>query len=119
MKCKLNRFHLLSFITTIALCIPIMALFAVDGAKETADQSGAGQVVFDLYKTLAAGIAIGIAACGAALAQGRIGAGFLEGASRNPQAVNVMRTPFILSLVFVETLVLFTILICLMILGKV
>ena len=64
------------------------------------------------------GLGIAIAAAGAALGQGRLAAAFMDGVSRNPGAVNAMRTPFILGLVFVETLVLFTLLIELMLLGK-
>ncbi len=65
-----------------------------------------------------AGIAMGLAVLGGGLGQGRIAAAFMEGVSRNPSAANVTRTPLILSLVFVETLVLFTVLIALMLVGK-
>ena len=66
-----------------------------------------------------AGLGIAIAAFGAALGQGRIASAFMIGTSRNPGAVNQMRTPLILSLIFVETLVLFTVLIELMLVGKI
>jgi F-type H+-transporting ATPase subunit c len=65
-----------------------------------------------------AGLAMGLAVIGAALAQGKIAAAFMEGASRNPSSVNATRTPLILSLIFVETLVLFTLLIALQLVGK-
>jgi F-type H+-transporting ATPase subunit c len=65
-----------------------------------------------------AGLGIAIAAFGAALGQGRIGAAYMEGVSRNPGAAGTMRTFFILGLVFVETLVLFTLLIEMMLVGK-
>jgi F-type H+-transporting ATPase subunit c len=61
---------------------------------------------------------MGLAVLGGGLGQGRIAAAFMEGVSRNPSAANVTRTPLILSLVFVETLVLFTVLIALMLVGK-
>ena len=67
----------------------------------------------------AVGFAIGMAALGGAIGQGNIGSAFMQGASRNPNAVNSMKTQFILGLVFVETLVLFTLLICFMLLGKI
>ena len=66
----------------------------------------------------AIGFGIGIAVLGGALGQGRIAASFMEGVSRNPGAVNFLRTPLILALVFVETLVLFTVLIMFLLLGK-
>lgn len=51
---------------------------------------------------IGAGIAIGLAAFGAASAQGRTAACFLEGIARNPNAKEAMFQPFILSLVFME-----------------
>jgi F-type H+-transporting ATPase subunit c len=45
------------------------------------------------------------------LGQGKIGSAALEGIARNPGAAKAMFTPMILALVFVETLVLFTLLI--------
>ncbi len=67
----------------------------------------------------AVGIGMAIAVFSAAAAQGKIASSYMEGASRNPGASNVMRTPLILSLVFVETLVLFTFLIVFMLMGKI
>ena len=68
---------------------------------------------------LAIGLGIGIAVFGGALGQGKIGAAFQEGVSRNPGASKVLFTPLILSLVFVETLVLFTVLIMFILQGKI
>jgi F-type H+-transporting ATPase subunit c len=65
------------------------------------------------------GFAIGLAVLGATMAQGRIAGSFMDGASRNPGAGDVMRTPFILGLAFVESLVLFAVLIAFMLLGKI
>jgi F-type H+-transporting ATPase subunit c len=57
---------------------------------------------------IAAAFGMGIAAFGCGLAQGRIGAAALEGIARNPGAAGSIFTPMLLSLAFVETLVLFT-----------
>lgn len=51
---------------------------------------------------IGAGLAIGLAAFGAASAQGRTAACFMEGIARNPSAKDSMFQPFILSLVFME-----------------
>ena len=67
----------------------------------------------------AVGIGLALAVMAAATAQGRIATAFLDGASRNPGAVNVMKTPLLLSLIFVETLVLFTVLVCFMLMNKI
>jgi len=71
------------------------------------------------WGALGAALGIGIAVVGAALAQGRIASAYLEGVSRNPGADKVMKTQLILSLVFVETLVIFTLGIVVMVVLKV
>ncbi len=67
----------------------------------------------------AAGIGMALAVFAAATAQGRIGASYMDGVSRNPGAQKAMGTQLILSLVFVETLVLFTVFIALQLIGKI
>lgn len=95
----------------VALLMPLAAFAEEHGA---AAASGKAEWV-----AIAAGIAIALAAFGGALGQGKIAAAYMEGASRNPQAVSVMKTQLILSLIFVETLVLFSLLIALTLAGKV
>jgi len=51
---------------------------------------------------IGAAIAIGLAAFGAASAQGRAAEAVFNGISRNPSAKDAMFQPFILSLVFME-----------------
>ena len=51
---------------------------------------------------IGAGLAIGLAAFGAATAQGRTAESVLGGIARNPSAKDAMFQPFILSLVFME-----------------
>lgn len=60
------------------------------------------------FGALAAAIALGVAALGGCLAQGRIGTAAMEGLARNPQSRSAIFVPMIIALVFVETLVLFT-----------
>ncbi len=50
---------------------------------------------------LAAGLAMGIAALGGALAQGKIGAAAMDGIARNPQAQGNMFTSMIIGLVLI------------------
>jgi F-type H+-transporting ATPase subunit c len=57
---------------------------------------------------LAVGFGMAIAAFGCGLAQGRIASAACEGMARNPGAAGAIRAAMILGLVFVETLVLFT-----------
>jgi F-type H+-transporting ATPase subunit c len=90
---------LLSALALVLLLAP--AAFAQGGAP--AAEGGSQGMLF-----IAAAFGMGIAAFGCGLGQGKIGAAALEGIARNPGAANAMFTPLILSLAFVETLVLFT-----------
>ena len=83
-----------------------------------AEEAGAAAGHGSAWIAFPIGLGIAIAAAGGALGQGRIGAAFMEGVSRNPGAVKSMMTPLILGLIFVETLVLFTLLIEIMLMGK-
>ncbi len=64
-----------------------------------------------MWKALAAGIAIGVAAFGGALGQGRAAAAALEGVARNPNAADKLQTPLLLSLALIESLVIYALLI--------
>lgn len=60
------------------------------------------------YRYLAAGLGMALAAGLAALGQGRIAGSACEGAARNPSAAGRIQVLMILGLAFVETLVIFT-----------
>ena len=57
---------------------------------------------------LAVAFGMGIAAFGCGLGQGRVASAACEGMARNPGAAGAIRAAMILGLVFIETLVLFT-----------
>jgi F-type H+-transporting ATPase subunit c len=73
-------------------------------------QSGGG-VTDKGYGYLAAGLGIGIAAGVAALGHGKIAAAACEGAARNPGAAGKIQTMMLLGLAFVETCVIFALVI--------
>lgn len=60
---------------------------------------------------LGAGLGVGLAAFGAATAQGRAAAASLEGIARNPSAGGKMFVPLVLSLALMESLVIFSFLV--------
>jgi F-type H+-transporting ATPase subunit c len=86
--------------------------FAQDAAAAVAGPAGA-------LGAAGAALGIAIAVFGAATAQGRIAASYMEGVARNPGAEKVMKTQLILCLVFVETLVIFTLGIVVMVVLKI
>lgn len=60
---------------------------------------------------LASGFAIGVAAFGGALAQGRAISSGLEGIARNPEASGRIFTPLIIGLALIESLVIYALVI--------
>jgi F-type H+-transporting ATPase subunit c len=60
------------------------------------------------YKAIAAGLGFALAAALAAIGQSRVAGAAAEGVARNPGAGARIQTMMILGLVFIETLVLFT-----------
>ncbi len=75
---------------------------AAGGTAATAHSVGNG-----LY-AIAIAIGIGIAALGGTFGQSRTAAAALEGIARNPNASDKVFVPMILGLAFIESLVLFT-----------
>jgi F-type H+-transporting ATPase subunit c len=76
---------------------------------------------FDMKKwgLLAAGLGMAIAAFGGALGQGKAAAAALEGIARNPSASDKLFTPMILGLALIESLVIYSLVISILVLGKV
>ncbi len=64
-------------------------------------------VASDPYASLAAGLAIGIAAFGGSLGQGKTATAALEGIARNPSASGKIFVPMIIGLALIESLVLY------------
>lgn len=91
-----------------ALLVFIDPAFAAEGVVEGVAGGFGAQA--------AAGIGIAIAALGGALGQGKIASSALDGIGRNPGAAGQMQTPMILGLVFVESLVIFSLVIALQLL---
>ena len=70
---------------------------------------GEAAMAYD-WKGPATAIALGIAATGGALGQGKAISAALEAIARNPSAQDKIFTPMILGLAFIESLVIFTLL---------
>jgi len=92
----------LFWLAVLAVFVVVDPVFAAEGAA-TGTTDGLGR--------LGTVIGLGIAAAGGALGQGRVAASTLEGIARNPGASGQMLLPLILGLAFVESLVIFTLLV--------
>lgn len=124
MKINLKRVSmiLLVVIALLALAIPVFAETANNDAQPAAtaaqnteneaaaaDDGGLGS------KALASGIAVGLAAAGGAIAMGLAAGKAVEGISRQPEAENKIRTTLMLGLVFIETAIIYALLVVILI----
>jgi len=105
-----RRHYAAAMLTGLAILLVAPAAFA--GAEENAADNIWGIA-------LGAGLAIGIAALGGALAQGRAAAAALDGIARNPGASGKIFTPMILGLALIESLVIYALIIAIMLQGKI
>ena len=101
----------MSFRKTLLLVGTVMMTFGTSAAM-AAEGAAANP-----YAPLGAAFAIGVAALGGALGQGRTAATALEGIARNPAAAGKVQTPMIIGLALIESLVLYAFVIAFKILG--
>ena len=101
----------LVLLLTVALLAPLTVLAADDAeAAEAAAEATASS-----GKSIGAGIAIGIAAAGGAVGMGIVAGKSTEGISRQPEAEGKIRTTLMLSLVFIETAIIYALLVVILI----
>jgi F-type H+-transporting ATPase subunit c len=109
----------MKFLLMIATGLVVMGISTLAFAQagtEAVDVARAGTTG---WIALAAGLAIGLAAIGGTLGQGRAAASMLDGIARNPGAADKMFTPFILGLALMESLVIFALLIAFLLQGNI
>lgn len=99
------------FFLLIALAAP-MAAFAQTGSAD-------GSFLKEFGLALGAALAIGFAAAGGGIGQGKVGAAALEGIARNPGSSDKIFTPMIIGLALIESLVIYALLIAFMLLNKI
>ena len=94
-----------------------VVLFLASSAAFAADASGGGSR--ELGLAIGAGLAVGLAALGGGLGQGRSASAALEGIARNPQASGKIFVPMIVGLALIESLVIYGLLIAFQLFGKI
>ncbi len=97
----------------LSVLVSSLLTSAIVFAQEAAAGGDAGEG--SSMKYMAAALAIGVAALGGALGQGRTASSALEGIARNPKAAGEIKTPMILGLALIESLVIYALLIAIMI----
>lgn len=97
------------WLRTLLLFFTVFMSYKIGFGEELTTTSPMGDYFWAL--AIASGIGIGIAAFGGALGQGKASSAALEGIARNPGSRDQVFVPLILSLAFIESLVLYALLI--------
>ena len=109
----------MSFAKKIALVAANAMIFLVclapNAFAQAADAAAAvAEEPIDPLRYIAAGLSIGIAACGCGIGQGHTGRGALEGIARKPGAYSKIFTPMIIAFALIESLAIYALLISLL-----
>jgi F-type H+-transporting ATPase subunit c len=102
----------------VGLCTGVIALIISHPAFAQTAEAATGHSR-DGYLALAAALGLGIAAFGGALGQGRMAAAALDSIGRNPGASDKLFTPMLLGLAFIESLVIYSLIIAFMLGAKI
>jgi len=89
------------------------------GGAAMAAEAANGDPRYKAAAALAAGLCVSVAAACGAIGQGRTAAAALKGIARNPGASGKIFTPMILGLALIESLVIYSLIISFMLLGKI
>ena len=108
----LKKIAFLIFVSTFALGAAAVAL----AAEEAVAEGLPAEVKMAI--AIGAGFGIAIAAFGGALGQGRGIAAALDGIARNPAASGKIVTPMIIGLAMIESLVIYSLLVSLLLVFK-
>ncbi len=102
-------------ICVLALMLLPPAYAAAEDQMEPAAQEEAAEENSIGLKAIAAGIAVGVAAAGGAVGMGMATAKSAESIARQPEAEGKVRTTLMLGLVFIETAIIYALLVVILI----
>jgi F-type H+-transporting ATPase subunit c len=97
------------------LTVSVLAILAVPGMAWAADAAGSGDMA-KAFAVLAAGLGFGLAAGLCGLGQGRAAGSAVDAMARQPGAIARIQTAMLLGLAFIESLVLFVVVIAVILL---
>ncbi len=101
------------------IAVALLMMFSDIGVAAEAEASGQTDSMAKAFIALGSGLAIAIAAFGAALGQGRMAAAAMESIGRNPNAAAKIQLPMILGLAFIEALAIYALIIAFALQGKI
>ncbi len=105
----MKKFGMTGMLSMLMLLATVGSALAADGG----DTSRGGLIA------IGAGLGLGIAAAGAGMGQGRAVASAMESIGRNPNSVDRIQTPMIIGLAFIESLVIYALIIAFTLSGKI
>lgn len=120
-KLKKLAIVLLAVIAILAISIPVFAATNGDAATTTATAETAAEAATATadsatgMKAVASAIAVGLAAAGGAVAMGLSAGKAVESIARQPEAESKIRTTLMLGLVFIETAIIYALLVVILI----
>ena len=106
---------LMMVLLVVAMALPAFASTTTTAAPEQTQVQEEQEDSTDGLKAIAAGMAIGLAAAGGAIAMGIVGDKAAEGISRQPDMESKIRTTLMLDLVFIETAIIYALLVVILI----
>ena len=120
---KLRTKKLLLVLTIVTLLLSLLAVPALAAAGDDTAPAGdtaAAQTVEDEgntigFKALAVGLAIGLAAAGGGIGMGIVGGKGADGMSRQPDMESKIRTSLMLTMVFIETAIIYALLVVILV----
>ncbi len=104
------------WITLAAMAIFYLFAPMALGAEEAAAAGATTKLDYFMWAAFSASFAVAVAAFGGAVGQGRSIAAAMDGIARNPMAAGDIRTSMIIGLALIESLVIYTLVVCLIIL---
>ncbi len=106
---------LMMVLLVVAMALPAFASTTTTAAPEQTQVQEEQEDGTDGLTAIAAGMAIGLAAAGGAIAMGIVGGKAAEGISRQPDMESKIRTTLMLDLVFIETAIIYALLVVILI----
>ena len=111
----LKNMLVLAGVLILALSLAAPAFADAPAANEPPAQTESGESSDIGLKAISAGIAVGIAAAGGAVGMGLATAKSTESLARQPEAEGKIRTTLMLGLVFIETAIIYALLVVILI----
>ena len=121
----MKKVRLLVILTVIAILMTLLAVPALAAADTTAAPADTAQTTEAAptdnggstagTKALAVGMAIGLASAGGAIGMGMVGGKAADGISRQPEMESKIRTSLMLTMVFIETAIIYALLVVILV----